>query len=421
MQATGARLLRALATRIHNHPLPLSKKESQQLLSMLSESFEQHLTRSQSEHITARTKSLSGYRTGTQPLKLEQSYRSRPTTLNTSSKVSTAEHLLGILQHPLFTTKAKVQDLQLENLHAHHIRSLEHGVDWLEGRFAHGRASKLDILQFLNYYYKEARRNTEYDQGRRLPGLKVSLKLEAWLKPGNVMTVEELHTSKATKTRWSTLLVLEGRADALRAAILASEDAKFRNIVLASYVTAELRYGRGLQFAVRELLDLKQAIPALSIFHASRQIFIRLPSGSKDLPAPLYDEFVALLQSGQYLTSHQFDKAVLDLFHPTTSTTRTAFEYLTSLTSDEIKENTKIRAQRTLMLSMCLKLAHQLIEKQKLAEAQKILLFTQSHFPEELGGASNQHGLRSSQLGKRSGNSTEEREYVEVLDALLAT
>jgi hypothetical protein len=355
--------------------------------------------------------------------KLEQPCRSRLTTLNTSSKVSTAEHLLGILQHPLFTMRIpeESQDLKWEHIHGQHIRNPEHAIDWLGARFAHGHTSKLDILQFLEYNYARAKGNTEDDQKELLRALKVSLKLEAWLIPGNVMTVEELYTSKATKNLWSSLLVLEGRAEALRSAILSSENAKFRNIVLSSYINAELRHGRGLQFAVRELLDLKQAMPFLSIFSASRQIFIRLPGGSKDLPVPLYNEFMTLLQTGLHLTTHKFDRAVLSLFHPTPTTTRTAFKYLTSLTPDEVKSNTKIPAQRTLMLSMCLKLAHQLIEEQRLGEAQKILIFTQTHFPRELDGAGNMYASQSSLPFKGSGISAKEREYVAALDALMTT
>jgi hypothetical protein len=141
-----------------------------------------------------------------------------------------------------------------------------------------------------------------------------------------------------------------------------------------------------------------------------------LPYYANAVSSLVYDRFTSSLKDSKYAV---FDRALLTLFHPIGPTTADAFAFVTSLTTKEdITPYDTTPAKRQLMMSLTLKLAHCLIDQGKVSDAQKVLQFAQTHFPDELNTQD-----REAQVESRNSTaaiSEEEREHVKSLDALLA-
>jgi hypothetical protein len=232
-----------------------------------------------------------------------------------------------------------------------------------------------------------------------------------------VATVDDLYCTKIFRGLWIKLLILEGRQDAIKAALTSVKIRKHQAIILSSFLAAEVTHGRGLRPACQQLLDLKTAIPSLPLSTAIRPILSRLPFDSDKIPTPLYDQLLPLL--GNTSNTH-FNTAAFTLFHPTQPTSSSAYEFFQSLSDDAtVEPYTKHSTPRHLMISMSLRLAHLLIDEGRLKYAQEILDFAQKYFPEALGG--NATMIETSKVAQDASPSTQEQRILDSLQTMLAT
>lgn len=295
MQATGSRALKALASRIHNHAVPLSNKESQQLLSLLSQSFDRHLDRyhpvhgKQAEHEPTAGVKAARHRS----IDPNHVYSSHDT--KSSSALSSAEHILKILDHPLLSRRANHKATSNES-----TITREEALPWLENKFADASASLNDIFLCLRALCGSPASKLHEADILFLRDQQASRKIEAWLFPEDVATVETLYATSHISPIWVKLLVLEGRQDTVRAKLLSNVTSAENKAVsiglLVSFIRIVLENGAGIEAAVREVLLLKTH-PHIS--RAINQILFHIPKMGQAIPIPTYDQLLSLTRGSR--------------------------------------------------------------------------------------------------------------------------
>ena len=121
----------------------------------------------------------------------------------------------------------------------------------------------------------------------------------------------------------------------------------------------------------------------------------------------------------------QFDSAMLSLFHPVTPDVEKALQYVLTLANQKnVRELEFALKQPKHTVSLCLRLAHCLIDQGRIVDATRILQFTQTHFPNRLGdhvGTSDSKVKANASTKEAEISARDERKYMEALDSLLAT
>ena len=417
MQASGARALKALTSRIHSNPLPLSKKESHQLLNLLSQSFDRHLDRYHPVH-DVEEPTLPPVSKSTAS---ESRLPGKPTSTQASpSRLSHAAQILDVLNHPLMARKPErpknppvlPNRSKLTSCPSIPLRKLEE-------KFANATVTELDIFACLKAICGPITRKISTSQRMEIRAINASRKIDAWLKPGAVNPIHGLYYNRGVRQLWTKLLVIEGRQDALKAAIASGTQKLAKAKMLARYIASEMDHGEGPESAIREVLALGSAD------HISHTISVvimpRIPSLAKKLPIDLYDQVAQFVKT----EFRPFDIALMSLFHPTRANSGPAFKFITALTPEEIEADRQSTSQSQLIVSMCLKLAHRLLDEGRLDDTQRVLRFMQEHYPEQLAERpsveKDGRHRTTKKSEKRPVSQDDERKYLEALDSLLAT
>jgi hypothetical protein len=136
MQPSSAPRFRSLASKIHP-PLPLSHRESQQLLQVLTSSFQNHLDRN---HPTSVTEEEDESRVN---VKASPTAPTKHPLLRQSSHHLANHHIKSLLANPLFSTQpARQPVLGKGQSDATELRQLTHDpLQWLQQHFASGSES----------------------------------------------------------------------------------------------------------------------------------------------------------------------------------------------------------------------------------------------------------------------------------------
>ncbi|KAL5405486.1 hypothetical protein PMIN06_003753 [Paraphaeosphaeria minitans] len=386
MQAAAARrTLSSLASKIHPQ-LPLTPRESQQLLNLLTTSFRSHLDR---EYPSGPSEAPPAS-TSTQLVKVEKSRRLP------SSYDSASEHIDSILSNPLFARKPsrRVSDLAAAS-------ALNDPFAWFLDQAAIGTADIpkaalcLDLLPRSQNTTK-GRRGSLSNSDRRPASM-----IAEWLRTSGRETskeflISQLSTKGAPRrnlvNRLVPLLLFEGNhAPLWRWYAYEPEEGDMLNQAQLSPFKCQL---------LKEMINAARTLDeAFAIFQHAFQLaeagkrnayvkslqvagarLVDMIVSDPQVPCtPEFYEQFALSTRGWLFAWKPVVQAMLCLCNPTEPDPQPALKIIKNADSFLASTHSKPSRQRFLV-RMCLGAAQQLIKEEKLADAQIAMQFTKEHF-----------------------------------------
>ncbi|KAF2444851.1 hypothetical protein P171DRAFT_285042 [Karstenula rhodostoma CBS 690.94] len=428
MQAAAARrAFSSLASKIHPQ-LPLTPRESQQLLNLLTTSFRSHLDR----EYPAGPSEAPPPSTTTQIVKVEQPRRLP------SSYDSASEHIDSILSNPLFARNPSWRGSDSAAANA-----LKDPLAWFLDQAAIGTAdiSKatlcLDVLQTSQNKPKGRRSSLSNKDGR--PASMIA----EWLRTSGEETSKDFLISlpvtkgaprRSLVNRLVPLLLAEGNHAPLwrwyayepeEDGILSqAQISPFKCQLLKEMINAART--RDEAFAIfQQAFQLAEAgkrsayVNSLQVAGA-RLVDMIVADPQVQCTPELYERF-ALSTNGWLFAWKPVVQAMLCLCHPTQSDPQPGLKIIKNPDSFLASTHSKPSRQR-FFVRMCLGTAQQLLKEEKFAEAQIAMQFTKEHFADlvliKYHSSSPHHITR----GVSEKNKTrEEKKNIALLDGLLAT
>ncbi|KAF2199059.1 hypothetical protein GQ43DRAFT_377166 [Delitschia confertaspora ATCC 74209] len=390
MQTTAARrAFSILSSKIHPQ-LPLTPREHQQLLNLLTTSFRQRLDR---EHpLNERDHSHNSH------LQKLKGADIQPSPQPPSSQAVAIKHLDTILSNPLFAvrpTRRASDPLIVGDA----LQILRDPLSWFLEEIAVGKADIKKALICLDILEKNAPGNgasqTPQDRG---PGTVIA----EWIwSSGQENSLAFLGSRKLVELLVPQL-VKEGKQNILwrwfqhrhkreaeEAIVDTSQIRYFRTRVLLNMVLAQIRSETSLDGAVATFLramrllqdPLKSYISVLELAPAGIAIFERIVRPSydshSDLAPSSYDSF---LQGMHFWVRgwQQLLPAILQVQHPSRPDAGPGLRYLRNWdTTRPIA-----RKAQPFLTQLSLGVARQLLAEEKYADAQWVLEFVKTNFPE---------------------------------------
>ncbi|USP73892.1 uncharacterized protein yc1106_01166 [Curvularia clavata] len=426
--ATGKRVLSTLASKIHPQ-LPLSPRESQQLLSLLTQSFRAHLDR---EHPISPSESTQ--RAPSRQLLISSGTRGpSPHRVATSSYASATQHLDSILNNPLFAVKPRRRGSESAA-----VDVLRDPVGWFINEIASGSAT----LQKASICLEVLEKTTNESPAWLKDGVTPANVLSEWLRTSGLDTsrqfLEVCMTKSGNGTRFLDRLVAlqlaEGetsapwrwfiRSDEQRAketGLDVSKVIKFRQQLLEKMVSVEANTSltNGLAtfmqaFRLTENAGYESAYVVLRT--AGGRLVNRIISSSDmTIDVDLYQTFS--LSSQRWLGGwSRAVEAMLWLHHPVESSPAPGLRFIQD-PAGAVTFTGSSRSRRSFLVQLCLGVARQLLEQEKFAEAQAVMEFTKEHFADIVlpkPAALEPHA-------SEPWNVRRERENLELLDRLIPT
>lgn len=423
MQTTSARQAwKSLASKIHPQ-LPLTTRESQQLLNLLTTSFRTHLDR---EHPTAPSEPPPAS-TSTQLIQVEQSRRLP------SSYDSASEHIDSILSNPLFARKPsrRGSDSAVTN-------ALNDPVAWFLDQAAIGAAdvSKASLCIDL---CKRRQSNTKLPRDS-LSGShqRPASMIAEWLRTSGEETSREflIYHPPVRTALGKTVYRYDNHLVAKLAPLLLAED----NLApLWRWYTYEPENGDALKQAevspfkaqlLRTMVDAartrdeafaifqyafqmadagKRNGYATSLGKAAAYLVNAIVADHQVQCTPeLYEQFA--LSTGSFVWKPVV-QAMLCLYHPTEPDPQPILKIVKSPDSFLASAQSK-SSRRRFVVRMCLGAAQQLIKEGKLADAQIVMNFAKEYFGDLVLVK-----YKSSHISRIK----EEKKNIALLDGFLAT
>jgi hypothetical protein len=418
--AASKRVLSTLASTLHPQ-LPLSPRESQQLLTLLTTSFRAHLDR---EHPTPENRRVQ------QPAGTNGQRSPSPTNF-TTSYASTSRHIDSILTNPLFVVKPRRRASEPAA-----VDVMRNPMRWFIEEIATGTATLpkaamcLDILNMTPELPSQV-------QGGKTPALTIA----EWLRTSgldNSREFVELHTSKSRRgrkllDRLVPLLLAQGDATPWRWFIRSQDlriketnlDAKtvasFRQQVLFRIVSTQATKGLGeamaafmQAFRMAEVQGHESAYNILRPAGAHLVDCINLTSNPLVNPE-LYQSF--LLSTRRWLGKwSEAVESMLWVHHPTARSATQGLQYIKDPAGAVLHVN-GTQSRRHFLVKLCLAVARQLLQEDKYVDAQVAMEFTKIHFGDFVLSQTVVHGQQATTQRKQR----KERENLELLDRLIPT
>ena len=413
--AAGQRALSTLATKLHPQ-LPLTPRESQQLLSLLTTSFRLHLDREHPVHTTVVAHST-----------LPKAARHDPgTTIPMSSAALASQHLDAVLSNPLFAMKPARRASQYGVSQA-----LKDPTGWFLNEITSGSATLSKLSTYLNIIFRFDTAAQPH-QGKT-PGAIVG----GWLRSSGIDTSKEfLETCVASKYPLSLLvrlLMSDGETRLL-----------WKWFARPSYPGSSLQWGlRFKEQLLRRMVriqayhDLPQS---LLLFERARDICEKQGKGFESLSlagqelvktilsrpnAPInneiYDTFresVTLWCTGSLAVAVD---GIMWLHHPTGASYMPGLQFIQDPAGAAKYANAKPE-KRFLIVQLSLGVARELLAAERYEDAQAVMAFVKKHFPDlvlsDLAHEQTKFGVQSAKSEKAQAQAEEERN-LELLDGLL--
>jgi hypothetical protein len=421
--AASKRMLSSLASKLHPQ-LPLSPRESQQLLTLLTTSFRAHLDR---EH------PLPESRRAQKPVG-SNGQRSPSPSRVPSSHASATRHIDSILTNPLFAVKPIRRASEPAA-----VDVLRDPVGWFVDQVAAGAATLPGAAMCLELLEVAPESPSRLHNGKTTASV-----FAEWLRSSGLESTRDfvnmLSSKNATESKSMDKLVAlmfaEGEASApWRWFIRSSEqrtketkmDAKtisnFRQKLLWRMVSTQANRSveEGIvvfmqAFRKAEVEGIESAYIVLRA--AGAHLVNRLTStADHSVELRLYQSF--LLSSQRWLGNwSQAVESMLWLHHPTQRNANPGLKFLVD-PQGAIAHVNGPQSRRHFLVQLCLGVARELLEEERYAEAQVVMQFSKEHFADlVLPKASTltpvtQPIVRSKQR--------RERENLELLDQLALT
>ncbi|EOA82609.1 hypothetical protein ACJQWK_04725 [Exserohilum turcicum] len=389
--AAGKRVLSTLASKLHPQ-LPLSPRESQQLLSLLTQSFRAHLDR---EH-PVNTPETSQRGPSRQLLIGSGQRNPSPSRAIASSYASTTQHLDSILNNPLFAVKPRRRGSESAA-----VDVLRDPVAWFVNEIALGSAD----LQKAAICLEVLEKTTGQSKTQLKDGVTPANVLSEWLRTSGLDTSKQFLDMCMSKSgngsrfldRLVALQLAEGESTApwrwfLRSneqrvketGLDASRVTKFRQQLLEKMVSIEANAGlnRGLAvfmqaFRFTENAGHESAYGMLRTA-GGRLVNRIISSQDRSIDAELYQSFSS--SSQRWLGSwSRAVEAMLSLHDPSASSPIPGLWFIQDPAGAATFAQSS-RSRRHFLVQLCLGVARQLLEQEKFAEAQAVMEFTKKHF-----------------------------------------
>jgi hypothetical protein len=384
--ATSKRLLGTLASKLHPQ-LPLSPRESQQLLTLLTTSFRTHLDR---EHPTpARADDAKAVRKG------PHGQRSPSPIRTSASYASTTRHIDSILTNPLFAAKPRRRASEPAA-----VDVFRDPAGWFMDQIATGAATLPKAAMCLDLLDTAAEAASKRHNGKT-----IAFRLAEWLQSSGLDSSREFiglfssnkDFSGRSMARLLALLLAQGETAAPWRWFIRPNEQRIRETKLSASVV--------LQFRDRLLLNMvsgqaKQSLaPGLAVFmqafrmaeiegteaaftvlrSAGAHLVNRIVQTPDSTIAPdLYHSFV--LSTPRWLGNWSpAVQSMLWLHHPRQRSASPGLEFLQSPTG-AIAHVQGSRGRRHFLVQLCLGVARQLLEEERYVEAQDAMQFSKEHF-----------------------------------------
>lgn len=406
----GRRALSVLASKLHP-PLPLSPRESQQLLTLLTTSFRAHLDR---EH----------------PVETEAVGPQVPVSHQhaISSRVFASQHIDSILSNPLLARNPRRR-----GSHSTAIDALADPLNWFLDEIATGTADLKKATLCLDLFHSPQARTSP--QNVKAPATTIA----TWLQSSGLETSKEFAQSLLVRERTSLgpllpmLLAEDNLAPVWRwfarptsewvqkAGMTKTQVSIFRTGLLRDVV----RHTQSSD-PDRAIVMFLQAYDMVSAGAVDASFTDLQPAG-----AAIVNEIIARPEAprspGLYTSfSHtalgwlskwsRAVQAMLSLHHPTQPDTKLGLAFILHTSGAAAYVNSS-KSRRQFVVRLCLGVAARLLEEEKFAQAQVAMDFAREHFADIVLTTSAPTPRRAS----RSSVSTDEQANLDLLDRLLPT
>lgn len=419
--AASKRMLSSLASKLHPQ-LPLSPRESQQLLTLLTTSFRAHLDR---EH------PLPEHRRAQKPVG-SSGQRSPSLTRIPSSHASATRHIDSILTNPLFAVKPtrRVSEPAAVDV-------LRDPVGWFVDQIATGAATLPRAGMCLELLDVASESSSRLYSGKTTASV-----FAEWLRSSGLELsrefVHQLSSKSSTQSKSMdklvTLMFAEGGASApwrwfIRSPEQRTKETKldaktilnFRQKLLLRMVSTQthrsLDEGLAVFMQAFRMAEIEGVETAYAVLRPAGAHLVNRITSTSDHTTDLrlYQSF--LLSSQRWLGSwSQAVESMLWLYHPTQRNATSGLKFLQD-SQGAITHVHGPQSRRNFLVQLCLGVARQLLEEERYAEAQIAMQFSKEHFADlVLPRASSpvtQPAVRSKQR--------RERENLEMLDQLALT
>jgi hypothetical protein len=423
--AASKRVLSTLAAKIHPQ-LPLSPRESQQLLNALTSSFRAHLDR---EHPLASTES-----TRSKPrrqVSVSNGQRS-PSPHRATSSYAATRHIDSILNNPLFAVKPRRRGSESAA-----VDVLRDPIAWFINEIAAGSADLPKAAMCLEVLEKTTNEPPSWLKDGKTP----ATILTEWLRTSGLDTSKQFLETCVTKfghgsrflDRLVALLHTEGETIALWRWFRSNEQrvkdtgldvskvATFRQQILAKMVSVEANAGlnNGLATFMQafRLVENAEHESAYGILRpAGGHLVNRVVSSTEQtFESELYQLF--LVSSQRWLgTWSRAVQSTLWLHHPSEPSAVPGLRFIQDPAGAVTFVNSS-RSRRHFLVQLCLGVARQLLKEEKFGEAQAVMEFTKQHFADVVLPKAPVVEQRTTEAWRLR----KERENLELLDRLIPT
>lgn len=429
MQSTASRrTFSALASKIHPQ-LPLSPRESQQLLNLLTTSFRAHLDREHPVPLPEDTRldrkpAAPKLRTNAPPIRVDSSYS------------SAAHHLDSILRNPLLATRP-----QRRGSEPAAVDVLKDPLGWFLDQIATGAANIpkadmcLEVLQRMESGAEPGSLAKAEDE--RKPGAVIA----AWLRSSGLDTSKEFLDPPALPNgprrrlinRLVPQLLSEGEQAPLwhwftrspeqlaqKADLDAPRIQAFRTQVLVQMVSSSQTCSRDEALAIfLRAFDMMQAgeggLTKKILQPAGACLVNHIVAQPQMWSTPaLYESFLRSSQDWLGAWSRVV-QSMLYLYHPTKPTAHPGFSLIQS--PGALLYAASSTSRRQFLVRLCLGVAHELLAEEKFDQAQIAMDFTRDHFADIV---LSRVPIDDRQAATRA-RAQKEKENLEMLDRLLPT
>ncbi|KAI9877702.1 MAG: hypothetical protein M1830_003044 [Pleopsidium flavum] len=426
MKSSGTLSLRALTSKIHP-PLPLTPRESQQLLSLLTSSFRKQLNR---EHPSMRADDDIQARRRAVNNSYGKSVKARSTspfssTATTSSLWSTDHHLQSILKNPLFSASPEAPRRSLPSQFPIHHKDLEEAqsasfdpMAWFEGTVASGSATIAGAKYSLQTLCKILTSSSVASVKHAMAKSGAGSKVQSWLWSSGLEESFGFLKDYAFTAVLTQYLVAERRHDVLwkwmhrlmslecqripeeSQGVPLSPTRAARSLLL-HLVTAETNHGDGVRAAVGHFLKIagskgletvspqqestvkKDAPLAVTVRPAGAYLaYVLTKSGrSSTLDSETYERFTR--STSMWSCESLYYQAKLQLHHPETPSADTALHYLKHISNLRPSTSSTIWPKDNVFLF--LDSARLLLQQERYDDGALVMDFLRKNYAAELG------------------------------------
>ena len=387
--AASRRLLSTLSSKLHPQ-LPLSPRESQQLLTLLTSSFRAHLDREHPLAVSEQPKS--------RPRKLSHNHgqRSPSPTRATSSYASATRHIDSILTNPLFAVEPRRRGSEPAA-----VDIMRDPMAWFVNEIATGAATLPKAAMCLEMLEQSPSttvsgpengttpaaimvqwlRSSGLDTSRQFLELSVSSKGHRNRFLDQMISLLAVHGETSTSWRW---LIRSNEQRQKETGLDAARVAIFRQQLLAKMVSieAESNLEKGMVTFLQAFRMTESAglISAYSVLRpAGAHLVNRITSNTTEpIATELYDAFLNSTQEWLGNWSAAIN-SMLWLHHPANASTLPGLRFLQD-PAGAVTFAKSSRSRRRFLVQLCLELARQSLEQDKHEDAQAAMVFAKEHF-----------------------------------------